>query len=138
MLAPDDVSCAVLGGIMALRMKVNGASGIIVHGRVRDLSELKALGTPVWSRGTSVVGAGEGTKIWAREVPLTIGDVKVCPGDVVCADPGEQGVVVVPKELVEQVLELCPKLTEADERVVEEVKGGGTVKEAFAKHRSGL
>lgn len=123
---------------MAQRMRVNGASGIIVHGRVRDLAELKTLGIPVWSRGTSVVGAGEGTKVWAREVPLLLGDVEVSPGDIICADPEEQGVVVVPKDLVGKVLELCPKLTEADERVVEDVKGGGTVKEAFAKHRGNL
>lgn len=121
---------------MALRMRVRGASGIIVDGRIRDLAEMRKLDIPVWSSDTSTVGAGEGTKVWAREVPITIRDVLVKPGDIVCADPEENGIVVIPRELLDQVLELCPKLAEADEKVVEDVRNGGTVKDAFAKHRS--
>lgn len=33
--------CAVLGGIMASRMKVLGARGVVVNGRVRDIGQLK-------------------------------------------------------------------------------------------------
>ena len=43
---PKGQICAVLGGIMALRMKVIGASGVIAYGRVRDLEELKETGLP--------------------------------------------------------------------------------------------
>jgi regulator of RNase E activity RraA len=39
--------CAVLGGIMALRMKVLNAKGVVVNGRVRDLAELRDTGLPV-------------------------------------------------------------------------------------------
>lgn len=123
---------------MALRMCVNGASAIIVDGRVRDLAELNNLDVLVWSTGTSVVGAGEGTTVWAKDVQIKIGDVIVGPGDIVCADPTEQGVVVIPKPLLDQLLELCPRLTEADGKVVEDVKRGGTVQDAFKKHRSSL
>lgn len=138
MSAPSEATCAVLGGIMALRMSVNGASAIIVDGRVRDLAELRNLNIPVWSTGTSVVGAGEGTKVWAKDVPIRFGDVTVDPGDIICADPTEQGVVVVPKDLVDKVLELCSRLTAADEKVIEDVRSGSTVQEAFKKHRSSL
>jgi hypothetical protein len=44
---PEDQKCAVLGGIMALRMKVLNARGIVVHGRVRDIEELKSTDLPV-------------------------------------------------------------------------------------------
>jgi regulator of RNase E activity RraA len=44
---PDGQKCAVLGGIMALRMKILNAKGIVVHGRVRDIDELKSTGLPV-------------------------------------------------------------------------------------------
>lgn len=138
MSAPVEAACAVLGGIMALRMSVRGASGIIVDGRVRDLAELRKLDIPVWSSGTSTVGAGEGTKVWARDVPITVRDILVKPGDVLCADIEENGVVIIPRDLLDDVLDLCPRLTAADEKVVEDVRTGGTVKDAFAQHRSNL
>lgn len=123
---------------MALRMHRRGASAIITDGRVRDLSALRQTNIPIWSGGTSTVGAGEGTKVWARQVPVTMRGVQVEPGDIVCADPREEGVVVIPQVLVGQVLELCPKLTKADEKVLEDVGEGSTVKEAFAKHRGNV
>ena len=44
---PKGQICAVLGGIMALRMSVIGAEGVIAWGRVRDVEELKETGLPV-------------------------------------------------------------------------------------------
>lgn len=52
MQQPQGQRCAVLGGIMALRMKVLDAKGIVVHGRVRDVQELRATHLPVSSRHT--------------------------------------------------------------------------------------
>lgn len=51
-------------------------------------------------------------------------------------DPVE-GVVVIPQALLNAVLELLPKLVEADDHVKEDVKKGLSVQEAFAKHRKG-
>jgi regulator of RNase E activity RraA len=47
MSQPQRQRCAVLGGIMALRIKVLHGKGIVVHGRVRDISELQETGLPV-------------------------------------------------------------------------------------------
>lgn len=47
MSQPEGQKCAVLGGIMALRMKVLGVKGVVVSGRVRDLEELKETELPV-------------------------------------------------------------------------------------------
>lgn len=44
---PRGQKCAILGGIMASRMKVRGVRGAIVNGRVRDLAEIRSLGFPV-------------------------------------------------------------------------------------------
>jgi regulator of RNase E activity RraA len=46
---PAGQSCAVLGGIMAARMKVLGVKAVVVNGRVRDLSELRSSQLPVCS-----------------------------------------------------------------------------------------
>lgn len=55
-------------------------------------------------------------------------------GDIVFSDP-EEGVVVIPQDKLDNVMDLMPKLVAADDKVKDEVAAGMTVKEAFAKHR---
>ncbi|KAI5467761.1 ribonuclease E inhibitor RraA/Dimethylmenaquinone methyltransferase [Mariannaea sp. PMI_226] len=134
---PDGQKNAICGGIMAVRMKVCEAKGIVVAGRVRDIEELRSTSLPIWSRGLSTVGAGGGSSPWATQVPLDIDGTIVSPGDLALIDP-INGVVVIPKDKVSAVLELLPKITAADEKVKEDVLKGATVFEAFKRHRSNL
>ncbi|KAK7533785.1 DlpA domain-containing protein [Phyllosticta citribraziliensis] len=132
---PEGQVCAVVGGINAVRMEQLGAKGVVVSGRVRDVDALKGLKMQVWSRGTSSVGAGAQASAFAVGYPLTIGQVVVNSGDIIMLDADENSVVAIPKDKVEEVLKLLPKLTEADDRCMADVRAGGSVKEAFAKHR---
>ncbi|RQM07710.1 hypothetical protein DH86_00001726 [Scytalidium sp. 3C] len=125
---------AVLGGIMAFRMKVRGAKGVVVSGRVRDMGELAQTEMPIWARATSTVGTGFGSVAHAMGIPLDIDGTIVKPGDIVFSDARE-GVVVIPQEKLEEVLQLLPRLVKADDAVIESVKNGMPVKEAFAKYR---
>ncbi|KAF6811038.1 DlpA domain-containing protein [Colletotrichum sojae] len=134
---PDGQKNAVCGGIMAVRMKVRQAEAVVVVGRARDLSELTSTGLPIWARGLSTVGAGAESTPWAVEVPITVDGTVVNPGDLVFADP-VNGVVVIPQDKVDQVLELLPKLTAADDKVKEDVLNGTSVYDAFKTHRSNL
>jgi regulator of RNase E activity RraA len=49
-------------------------------------------------------------------------------------DPAN-GVVVIPRDKLPQVLELLPKLTLADDKVKDDVAKGMSVSEAFKLHR---
>ncbi|KAJ9666587.1 hypothetical protein H2201_003246 [Coniosporium apollinis] len=134
--------CAVVGGIMATRMAKLGAKALVVDGRVRDMSCLWGVaqegGCPVWSRGTSTIGAGAEAKAHAVSVPVTVLGVKVHPGDLVMIDQDEKAVVAIPRDRVAEVLEMLPGLVKADEKVLADVEAGGSVKEAFKKHRGKL
>lgn len=131
---PKGQICAVLGGIMALRMSVIGAVGVVSWGRVRDVEELRETGLPIWAKGTSITGTGAQASPHAVQVALDLDGTIVKPGDLVFSDT-INGVIVIPKEKVGEVVEMLPKLVQADDRVKEEVKKGMTVKEAFKKHR---
>jgi regulator of RNase E activity RraA len=133
---PAGQSCAVVGGIMAARVKYLGAQGLVVDGRVRDLVALNETHLPIWSKGTSIIGAGAETKFHARNVPVKIGETTVEAGDIIMIDPFENGVVAVPKGKVGELLELLPKLVAADENVIKDVEAGVSVQDAFKKHRS--
>lgn len=58
----------------------------------------------------------------------------VNPGDLVFCDPAN-GVVVIPRSRVAQVLEMMPRFTAADDRVKEAVASGMSAHEAFQAHR---
>jgi regulator of RNase E activity RraA len=133
---PAGQSCAVVGGIMAARMKHLGAQGLVVDGRVRDLIALNETQLPIWSKGTSIIGAGAETKFHARNVAIKVGETTVEAGDIIMIDPSENGVVAVPLGKVEELLELLPKLVGADEKVIKDVEAGVSVEEAFKRHRS--
>ncbi|KAF2874519.1 DlpA domain-containing protein [Massariosphaeria phaeospora] len=133
---PAGQACAVVGGIMAARMKYLGAKGVVVDGRVRDLVAMGELQLPIWSKGTSIIGAGAQTAFHAWDVPIRIGEVHVEPGDIVLIDPFENGVVSIPQGKVAEVLQLLPKLVAADEKVMEDVEEGISVKESFKRHRN--
>ena len=45
--APGGIVNAVYGGLMSTRAQASGAAGTVVHGRIRDLQEHRALGYPV-------------------------------------------------------------------------------------------
>lgn len=44
--------------------------------------------------------------------------------------------MAIPRDLLDDVLALMPKLTSQDDRAKEDVEKGSTVFEAFKKHRS--
>ncbi|KAF2754702.1 DlpA domain-containing protein [Pseudovirgaria hyperparasitica] len=132
---PAGQTCAVMGGIMAKRMEMLGAQGILVDGRIRDLPVLDEVKLSVWSRSVSTVGAGAESKPWACNVPVEIGKVLVEPGDIIFMDPNELSVVSIPKSKVDAVLEILPGLTAADERVMVDIEKGVSVADAFKAHR---
>ena len=63
-----------VGSIMAARMRCLGAQGVVVDGRVRDLVTLHETELPIWSRGTSIIGASAQTNFHARNVAIKVGE----------------------------------------------------------------
>jgi regulator of RNase E activity RraA len=127
-----------MGGLVAKRMEKRGVVGAVIDGRVRDLAEMPAT-WEVWAAGTSTVGAGAETRVVAVDVPVDVaGGVTVAPGDVVVADATAKGVVVVPREKLELVLEMLPESTEMDRLVALDLEAGQELAVAFRKRRGKL
>ena len=99
----DASDCALLGGMMAAGAKVNGMAGVVLDGAVRDVPEIRReYQLPVAARSISPGSTVGRYGTLASNCPVTCGGVLVSPGDmVVCAT---DGVVVVPKDHVEEVL----------------------------------
>lgn len=136
---PDNQIVALLGDIIATRLQARGVLGAVINGRSRDVvscAELRGnTGFQIWSKALSSVGTSLEAKPWAVDVPLQIGGVEVKPGDVLCADEGERVLCVIPRERLEDVVAVLPKLKEADDAVLEDARKGVDLKTSFVRHR---
>jgi 4-hydroxy-4-methyl-2-oxoglutarate aldolase len=89
------------GSANALGMMERGAVGIVTDGYCRDTAEIALQRTPVCARArgrTIIPGRIEVVEVGAK---IGCGGVQVRPGDIVGCD--DDGVVVVPREVAEEV-----------------------------------
>lgn len=118
---------------MAARLQKRGIVGAVVDGRVRDVRELEKMGMPIWSKGLSCVGAGAESVAVAVGGEVEVQGVVVKDGDVVVAD--EEGVVVVPRERVEEVVEVMEDAGPREEEVRKAVERGEELGPAIKLYR---
>jgi 4-hydroxy-4-methyl-2-oxoglutarate aldolase len=112
---------AFWGEIVCMEAERKGAVGIILDSAVRDVVELREMKFPVLCQGiapnvASFIGFGY------INVPIQCGGAVVNPGDIVIVD--DNGVVVVPQDEAEEVLQKTRKFLENEVKVINRVNAG--------------
>jgi regulator of RNase E activity RraA len=92
---------AIFGDLLTLRLEVRGAAGLVCDMPIRDSPRLRQQPVPVYCRGAQSPGALVFNPDY--NVPIGCAGVLVFPGDVIVGD--DDGVVVIPRQLVEVVVE---------------------------------
>src|ERR671916_269055 len=93
-----DTRHAPVGEMVALAARERGGVAIVLDGVCTDIVEIRAMGLPVFARGTSVLTTKlHGLKTGAVNGPVACGGVVVRPGDVVLAD--DNGVLILPVDV---------------------------------------
>ncbi|GAG38680.1 unnamed protein product, partial [marine sediment metagenome] len=123
--------CTVWGDILTVTAKMKGISGTVIDGVFRDVPTILEERYPVFSRGRFMMTGKERVMVEATQVIVSIGEVQAKPGDIIVGD--DSGVVVVPQEIAEKVLEAAKTIAEAEDLIVEAVRGGLNLREARTK-----
>lgn len=112
-----------LGDILALRAKFNGAAGVVTDGGVRDYEEVREIGLPVFTQGAHPAVLGRRHVPFDSDLAIACGNTTVVPGDVIVGD--DDGVIVIPRNLVEEVVDEALTKEHEDEWVARQVAEGG-------------
>ncbi len=92
---------AVIGDLLAERLKIRGVAGVVSDGGIRDCEESLAVGLPLYAAGPAAPASVAGHAAADIETPVACGGVAVFPGDIICGDG--DGVAVIPKALAAEV-----------------------------------
>jgi 4-hydroxy-4-methyl-2-oxoglutarate aldolase len=102
------IDCGSWGGILSLGAHLRGVAGVVADGPVRDVDEARQMDFPVFGRsGTARTARGRIAEE-ATDVPVTIGDITVEPGDYVLAD--SSAVVFVAASQIGRVLDAAEQI----------------------------
>ncbi|MDN5302118.1 MAG: hypothetical protein PWQ60_1632 [Thermoanaerobacteraceae bacterium] len=119
--AAGDTTNAILGEIMVRIAMKRNLAGYLIDGCIRDSGAIRELDFPVFARGANPKGPykdGPGE----INVPVCCGGVVIRPGDILVGD--EDGVVVIPPEEAEDILEKTRKIAAKEKVMFEEIEKG--------------
>lgn len=127
---PGDVLVIDAGGVppavwgeLATNSALNRKlAGVVVHGAIRDTSDIRQLGLPVYAR-TVAAHAGEPKGLGEMRVTLRVEGIECRPGDWVVADA--DGIMVVPAARALEMANRAIYCLEVENRVRAEIRGGG-------------
>jgi regulator of RNase E activity RraA len=131
------------GEILTTRLKVRGAAGLVSDGPVRDSGSLSQMDFPIYCAGGSAPLNLLYHHAIDQNIPIGCGGVAVYPGDIIVGD--EEGVVVIPQHLADEVAEACEEQEKMEAFILERVQNGAKLagtyppnddtKAAFAEYR---
>ncbi|MFA9516172.1 RraA family protein [Halopenitus sp. H-Gu1] len=119
---------AVWGELLSTYAETIGVAGMVTDGAVRDISEIRDLGFPVFAPARTPRGPSGSAEI-ERDVPIALGETVIEPGDIVMGD--ESGVAVIDRNAAEEILADAREIEETERAVRRHIDDGKSLEEAF-------
>lgn len=138
---PDDVivveqrsgiEAGCWGGLLTLGAKQRGVAGVVADGPLRDVDEAIAFEFPVWARSlTSRTARGRVVEL-GTQVPVTLGDVAVNPGDYLLAD--RSAVIVIAAADIGRVLDAAEQIVAKEAAMAKAILAGTPISQVMGGH----
>jgi RraA family protein len=116
-----ELNTALWGEITTLAARLKGLQGVVIDGAIRDLYKIRRDKLPIFARAV-VPNAGGAQYAGEVQVPVQCGGAVVHPGDWVVGD--EDGIVVVPQDRLQAVIESAQRLALVEKKIEQEVAKG--------------
>lgn len=134
--ARQESGAASIGEILTTRLLRRGVAGLVTDGPVRDGSGIRAIELPTYCRGSHATTSGRRHHPADMQVPIGCGGVLVRPGDVVVGD--EDGVVIFPIELAEEVSAAAWEQQRLEDWIIKRIDAGETIVGTYPPSREAL
>ena len=125
-------SGTVWGDILTEIAHRRGIAATVIDGLCRDVALCRQLGYPVFAKNHWMRTGKDRVQLESTNVPVSIGGVRVMPGDIVRGDA--DGVVVIPRANEEAVLRAAAEISLVEERIRAAVRDGMRLDEARKQH----
>ncbi|MBA1335168.1 MAG: Demethylmenaquinone methyltransferase-like protein [Firmicutes bacterium] len=123
--------CTVWGDILTYVAVKKRIAGTVIDGVCRDVDGIRELDYPMYTKGHFMVTGKDRVMMESMNEPVSICDVQVKPGDLVMAD--QSGVLIIPIDKAEEILQTAVMINETEEKIIEEIKNGSTLVAARKK-----
>lgn len=120
------------GELLSTAALARGARGAVIDGLVRDVTQIQALGFPLFAAGIKPVDSKGRGLVVDYNVPVQCGGIIVNPGDLVVGD--FDGVVVIPAQLVEETIRLATEKVVKENSSRKELSDGAYLADVYAKY----
>lgn len=117
-----DARAASAGSILATRLMVRGVAGMVTDGGFRDSAEIADLELQSYHNRPSAPTNLTLHQAIAINEPIGCGNVAVFPGDMLVGD--DDGVMVIPANIVDEVADECTEMTLFEQFVMIKVQNG--------------
>ncbi|MCR6645393.1 MAG: RraA family protein [Terricaulis sp.] len=108
-------NATVWGDILTFVAHKRGLAGTVIDGACRDTHLALDLNYPIYSRSYSMRTGKDRVQLEATQTPITIGEARVAPGDILRGD--SDGVVAIPREHEEAVLATAEAIEKAENEI---------------------
>jgi 4-hydroxy-4-methyl-2-oxoglutarate aldolase len=129
---------AIYGELSATTARAHGAVGALIDGGTRDSGHMIRMGFPVFARYRCPIEAFGRYTLLKCQVPVRISGettqtVEVQPGDFIFGE--DDGVVVVPKDLILPVLHECERVKSLEDQARNDFARGDDPVEVFQRYK---
>lgn len=121
--------CAYWGELLTATASYRKAVGAVLDGFHRDTPQVLEQNFPVFSCGCYAQDSSVRTKVVDFRCDIEIGHVRIHDGDYIFGDV--DGVLVIPKEIAEQVVTKALEKAAGEKSVRKAIEGGMSATEAF-------
>lgn len=112
----------IFGDILCARMATRKVAALVTDGVMRDVAGVLTTGLPIWCQGAAAPASVTGLTFVSWQEPIACGGVAVFPNDVIVID--DDGAVLIPANLVDDVVAAAPEQERLEAWIMLEVEKG--------------